>query len=66
MCWSIFSLVATMNEINCYHLGICSVLSNYSFYSSLCRPGIDLREAGGQGGEEGGQGGEEGQGNLIT
>lgn len=46
VCMCIFSLFATMNEVSCYHPGICSFLSNHSFCSSLHRPGIDLREEG--------------------
>lgn len=38
----------TADEISCYHPGICSVLSNYSFCCSLHRPGIDLQEEGGR------------------
>lgn len=43
-----FSLFATLNEISCYRPGICSFLSNYSFCSSLHRPGIDPWEEGGR------------------
>lgn len=46
VCMCVFSLLATMNEVSCYHPGICSFLSNHSFCSSLHRPGIDLREEG--------------------
>lgn len=37
-----------VDEISCYHPGICHVLSNYSFCCSLHRPGIDLQEEGGR------------------
>lgn len=37
-----------VEEISCYHPGICRVLSNYSFCCSLHRPGIDLQEEGGR------------------
>lgn len=37
-----------MNEISCYHQGICSFVSNYSFCSSLNELIIDLQEDGGR------------------